>query len=56
MLSDTVFIRDLGSTNGTLVNGRRIPLETATPIGDGDVVRFADMEFLVGRDETAIGA
>lgn len=35
-------IRDLGSTNGTFVNGRRIT--DAVPIGDQDLVQFADVE------------
>ena len=35
-------IRDLGSTNGTFVNGERV---TETAINDGDVIGFADVEF-----------
>lgn len=41
-----LFVRDLGSTNGTFVNGHRI---TATPIEEDDIVQFADVEFVVGR-------
>lgn len=40
---DRLWIRDLGSTNGTWVNGRR--LTDACPIGDGDTVHFGDHEF-----------
>lgn len=36
-------IRDLGSTNGTYVNGRRIVDEV---IGDGDIVTVADVEMV----------
>jgi hypothetical protein len=50
---DALFVRDLGSTNGTTVNGRRIPQDIATPIGAEDVVRFADLEFRIGREEAA---
>lgn len=44
---DAVLVRDLGSTNGTFVNGRRI--SDPTPVGEGDLVQFADREFRVGR-------
>jgi hypothetical protein len=33
----TAFVEDLGSTNGTLVNGRRISRQ---PLADGDVIRI----------------
>lgn len=39
---DRLWIRDLGSTNGTYVNGRR--LTEACPLRDGDVVHFGDHE------------
>jgi EAL domain-containing protein (putative c-di-GMP-specific phosphodiesterase class I) len=42
-----LFIRDLGSTNGTFVNGRRIAQDTL--IADNDIVQFAEYEFVVGR-------
>jgi predicted component of type VI protein secretion system len=48
---DALFVRDLGSTNGTTVNGRPLPGRSAMPIGEEDVVRFADMSFRIGRDE-----
>lgn len=41
-----LFVRDLQSTNGTYVNGCRIGQET--PIAEGDIVQFADVEFRVG--------
>ena len=42
-----LFVRDTGSTNGTFVNGVRISQDT--PIGETDVVRFSDFEFVIGR-------
>jgi EAL domain-containing protein (putative c-di-GMP-specific phosphodiesterase class I) len=39
-------VRDLGSTNGTFVNARRIA--AATPLAEGDVLRFAVLEFRLG--------
>lgn len=43
---DAVFVRDNGSTNGTFVNGTRV--HAPTPIGEGDLVQFADKEFRLG--------
>ncbi len=43
-----LFVRDLGSTNGTYVNRRRIT--QPTPVSDGDHIEFADVEFRVERE------
>ncbi len=48
---DAVLIQDLGSTNGTFVNGK--PIAKPTPVGDGDLVQFADMEFRLARASLA---
>ena len=48
---DAVLVQDLGSTNGTFVNGRQIA--TPTPVGDNDLVQFADMEFRLSRANSA---
>lgn len=50
---EAVLVRDLGSTNGTYVNGRRIV--EPTPVGEGDLIQFADMEFRLGCAETPSG-
>jgi EAL domain-containing protein (putative c-di-GMP-specific phosphodiesterase class I) len=42
-------VRDLGSTNGTFVNGTRIATGAAARVKKGDVLHFANVEFLVGR-------
>lgn len=42
-VGDHLLLRDLNSTNGTYLQGRRI--DTVTPVGDGDLVQFADCEF-----------
>ena len=39
-------LQDLGSTNGTFVNGRRIT--APTPLAEGDVLHFAVLEFRLG--------
>jgi len=44
---ESLWLRDLGSTNGTFVNGDRVIAEHR--LGDGDILHFADLEFrLVG--------
>jgi EAL domain-containing protein (putative c-di-GMP-specific phosphodiesterase class I) len=43
-----LFVRDLGSTNGTYVNRRRIA--QPTPVVEGDHIEIADVEFRVERD------
>lgn len=48
---DAVFVRDLGSTNGTFVNGVRVT--AATPVGEGDLIQFADVELRLGSQEAA---
>jgi len=42
-------ITDLGSTNGTFVNGRRI--ETFTPIASGDVIHVGDQEMRLVEEQ-----
>lgn len=43
-----LFVRDLASTNGTYVNGKRIGYRDV-PLRDGDHVRLANVEFVVHR-------
>ncbi len=45
LVGETLFVRDLGSRNGTFVNRRRV--DQVTPIGEGDHIELADMEFRV---------
>lgn len=40
----TVSVRDLGSTNGTTVNGRRIPANQSVALRSGDVIRLGANE------------
>ena len=44
LAGERLHVRDLGSTNGTFVNRLRVE---DSPVGDGDVVHFADMQFQV---------
>lgn len=48
---DGIFLRDPGSTNGTFVNGCRV--ERDTPVDDGDLMRFADVEFRLCRAQSS---
>src|SRR5438552_12038343 len=40
----TLLVADTGSTNGTHINGQRIPYGEARPIADGDMVAFGEVE------------
>ena len=40
----TLLVADTGSTNGTHINGQRIPYGEARPVAEGDVVAFGDVE------------
>lgn len=53
--ADSLFLRDLGSTNGTLVNGRRIRIDTL--LSEGDVIHFGGVEFRLRKrcEEDALG-
>ncbi len=44
---DQLRIRDLGSTNGTFVNGDRIQSEQR--LHDGDILHFSSIEFRLGK-------
>ncbi len=48
---DVLYVRDLNSTNGTYVNGRRV--EGISGLSEGDIVQFATVVFRVGRQEEA---
>ncbi|MEM8864995.1 MAG: FHA domain-containing protein, partial [Planctomycetota bacterium] len=49
LLDDGLWVRDLGSTNGTFVNGVRI--HDICRLNHGDLVQFAQIVFRVGCDE-----
>ncbi|MCA9046426.1 MAG: FHA domain-containing protein, partial [Planctomycetaceae bacterium] len=44
-VGEHLFVRDLGSTNGTFVNRRRV--SQPTPVAVGDHIEIADVEFRV---------
>ena len=44
----TLYVRDLGSTNGTFVNSIRLAKNASAPLKPGDVLHFASAEFLIG--------
>ena len=44
-------LRDLGSRNGTFLNGNRV--EEDTPLKSGDVVHFANQEFRLGSQASS---
>ncbi len=52
----SVRLRDLGSTNGTLVNGERIRKETVLAAGDRIVIGNLDFELVIQSGVTALEA
>jgi hypothetical protein len=40
----TLLVADTGSTNGTHINGVRIPYGEARPVAEGDIVAFGEVE------------
>jgi pSer/pThr/pTyr-binding forkhead associated (FHA) protein len=53
---DTVCVRDLGSTNGTLVDGERIASSVATTVPPGAEVRVGGIVFRVEYESAAVPA
>ena len=51
----SVFIRDLGSTNGTMVKGTMLPSKTKVPIPSGSVIKLGELAFRVQYAETSNG-
>lgn len=47
---EKLLVKDLGSRNGTFVNGRRIT--AAEPIGEGDLLQFGEVAFRLQKDIT----
>lgn len=46
---DRLFLKDLGSTNGTFVNGSRLNPDESKEIHEGDLLQFANVVFRIGR-------
>lgn len=47
---DQLLVRDRDSTNGSLLNGRR--LQTVEPLKDGDILHFGNVMFRVQKEST----
>lgn len=43
------YIKDLNSTNGTFVNNERVTGKNEREIHEGDIIRFANEEFIFGK-------
>ena len=53
---DAVHVRDLGSTNGTFLDGAEIAADTATVVPPGAVVQVGGMAFRVDYEPAARGS
>jgi predicted component of type VI protein secretion system len=51
----SVFVRDLGSTNGTMVKGTMLPSKTKVPVPSGSVIKLGELAFRVQYAETSNG-
>ena len=46
-IKDAYFIKDVGSTNGTFINGVRIPNEKYVKLNPGDKITIGNMSLVV---------
>ncbi len=46
-IKDTYFIKDVGSTNGTFINGIRIPNDKYVKLNPGDKISIGNMSLVV---------
>jgi len=51
----SVFVRDLGSTNGTMVKGTMLPSKTKVPVPSGSVIKLGELAFRVQYAATTDG-
>ena len=49
-----VFLRDLGSTNGTFLDGEQIPTSTRTAVRSGGLVRVGKVAFVVEYEQPGV--
>lgn len=49
-----VFLRDLGSTNGTFLDGEQIPTSTPTAVRSGGLVRVGKVAFVVECEQPGV--
>lgn len=50
---NTYFIIDLGSTNGTQLNGQKLHAKMTYPLNDGDTICVGDLEFVLSAPKGA---
>jgi pSer/pThr/pTyr-binding forkhead associated (FHA) protein len=55
LAQDGLFVTDIGSTNGTMLNDAKLSPNMRTAITEEDVIRLGSMEFRVVLDPEQIG-
>ncbi|MEM9950069.1 MAG: FHA domain-containing protein [Chloroflexota bacterium] len=48
LVNDVFHIKDMGSTNGTRINDKKIPPYRLVPFNSGDTLRFGHLNVIVG--------
>ncbi len=54
-LGETLMVRDLGSSNGTIVRGQKLQPDTDTPISVGETIDFGSTVVIVQREVLGAG-
>ena len=52
---ETLFVQDIGSKNGTYINGMRIQTGFNVELRDGNMIRFSNEEYMVEKITCAHG-
>jgi len=46
-IKDAFYLKDVGSTNGTLLNGKKVPVDKYVKLGKGDKITIGNDSFIM---------